>query len=138
MRYYLDTNMLVFILSNDSDEINPKVTDVLRDYSTILYVSSVAVKEFILLFRIGKLKTHRYKSEHDVLEKLSKSDIEIIFFNEHHFNKYTQLQIVDGHKDMNDHAIIAQAIADKIPVISSDGKFKLYEKQGLQLVFNKR
>jgi len=34
--------------------------------------------------------------------------------------------------------IIAQAISDKMPVISSDRKFKLYEKQGLQLVFNKR
>jgi PIN domain nuclease of toxin-antitoxin system len=45
---------------------------------------------------------------------------------------------VGKHNDPNDHAIIAQAIADKIPVISSDHKFKSYISQGLKLVFNKR
>jgi PIN domain nuclease of toxin-antitoxin system len=36
------------------------------------------------------------------------------------------------------HVIIAQAISDKIPLISSDQKFKLYTSQGLDFVFNKR
>jgi len=48
------------------------------------------------------------------------------------------LEPASDHKDPNDHIIIAQSISDKIPVISSDRKFKLYEKQGLKLVFNKR
>jgi len=39
---------------------------------------------------------------------------------------------------MNDHLIISQAISDKIPVISSDYKFKEYIEQGLDFVFNKR
>jgi PIN domain nuclease of toxin-antitoxin system len=134
----LDTNLLIFILSNDRDEIYFKVSDILKDYSTILYTSSVSVKELILLFRIGKLKFLRYKSETDLLEELKKSSIEIIFFNEYHFDQYTRLQIEEDHKDMNDHAIIAQSISDKIPLISSDHKFKNYVSQGLSLVFNKR
>jgi PIN domain nuclease of toxin-antitoxin system len=138
MRYYLDTNLLIFILSKNYDEINFKVSDILNDCSTILYTSSVSIKELILLFKIGKLKFLRYKSEHDLLEELKKSGIEIIFFNKHHFDKYTGLQIVEGHKDMNDHAIIAQAISDKIALISSDYGFKNYTSQGLTLVFNKR
>jgi PIN domain nuclease of toxin-antitoxin system len=138
MRYYLDTNLLVFNLSNDYDEINYKVASIIRDYSIILYVSSVAVKELILLFRIGKLKSRRHKSERDLLEELKKSSIEVVFFNEHHFHKYTHLQIADGHKDMNDHAIIAQAISDKIPLISSDRCFENYRSQGLDFIYNKR
>ena len=51
---------------------------------------------------------------------------------------YAGLETVTDHKDPNDHMIIAQSISDKIPVISSDKKFKLYENHGLQLVFNKR
>ncbi|OAV63386.1 hypothetical protein Barb6_03775 [Bacteroidales bacterium Barb6] len=39
---------------------------------------------------------------------------------------------------MNDHAIIAQAISDKIPLISSDTKFQYYTGQGLDFIFNKR
>ena len=51
---------------------------------------------------------------------------------------YAKLEPAKDHKDPSDHIIIAQSISDKIPVISSDRKFKLYEKQGLQLIFNKR
>ena len=138
MRYYLDTNILIFILSDDYDEIETKVLNALEDYSAILYVSSMAVKELLLLYRIGKLKSQRFKSERFILDSLGKAGIKIIFFNEHHFAKYAQLQIVEGHKDMNDHAIIAQAISDKIPLISSDHEFKKYIHQGLHLVFNKR
>jgi PIN domain nuclease of toxin-antitoxin system len=138
MRYYLDTNMLIFILSKDPDEINSKTSNILTDYTNIFYVSSVAVKELILLYRIGKAVPKTIKSEEDILNEIKKSGIEIIFFNEHHFSTYTKLSIVEGHKDMNDHAIIAQAISDKVALISSDHTFKKYTSQGLDFVFNKR
>ena len=138
MRYYLDTNLLVFMLSKNYDEITSDVTGVLKDYATILYASSVSVKELILLYRSGKLKSRQYKSEQELLEKLKMLGVEMIFFNKYHFTTYTQLQMIEGHKDMNDHAIIAQANSDKIPLISSDHEFKKYVSQGLNLVFNKR
>jgi PIN domain nuclease of toxin-antitoxin system len=138
MRYYLDTNLLVFILFKNKDDISSKVSDILTDYSTLLYASSISVQELILLFRIGKLMPFRYKYEHDLLDELKKYGIEIIFFNKQHLDQYTRLQIIEGHKDMNDHAIIAQAMSDKIPLISSDHEFKNYTSQGLTLVFNKR
>jgi PIN domain nuclease of toxin-antitoxin system len=138
MRYYLDTNILVFILLKTHDDINSEVSNLLSDYSNSFYASSVAVEELILLYRIGKIKNRRYKSEEDILDEIKKSEIKIIFFNEHHFSKYAKLTIIDGHKDMNDHAIIAQAIADKIALISSDREFKNYTSQGLNFIFNKR
>jgi PIN domain nuclease of toxin-antitoxin system len=130
--------MLIFILSKNSDEIALNVSNILTDCSTILYAGSVAIMELILLFRIGKMKYLRYKSENNLLDELKQSGIETIFFNEHHFSKYAQLQIAEGHKDMNDHAIIAQAISDKIPLISSDHAFKNYVSQGLNFVYNRR
>jgi PIN domain nuclease of toxin-antitoxin system len=53
-------------------------------------------------------------------------------------SKYVELSLSAGHRDMNDHAIISQAISDKIPLISSDMKFHDYTKQGLNFVYNKR
>ncbi len=139
MRYYLDTNMLVFILQKNKDNINRKVVEILKDYSTILYASSVAVNELIFLYRIGKVSLNCNKNEQDVICELKQTyDIETIFFNEHHFKKYLSLNIVENHKDMNDHTIIAQAVSDKIPLISSDHEFKNYESQGLEFIFNKR
>ena len=138
MRYYLDTSMLFFILSRREDEINPKILTILNNYSTILYTSSIAVKELLLLFRIGKFKYPKYKFEKEIMDDIQKLHIEIVFFNQYHLETYTSLQIVDGHKDMNDHAIISQAISDKIPVISSDTKFFDYANQGLKFIHNKR
>jgi PIN domain nuclease of toxin-antitoxin system len=138
MRYYLDTNILVFIITVNEDNISAELLTILNDYSTTLYTSSVAAKELLLLFRIGKLKGKRFKSEEDILNGLEEAGIEIRYFNQYHFARYAKLKITDSHKDMNDHAIIAQAISDKIPLISSDHAFKNYVSQGLNFVFNRR
>ncbi|MCL2728032.1 MAG: hypothetical protein FWD56_06590 [Bacteroidales bacterium] len=58
--------------------------------------------------------------------------------NKHHLLQYAALETVAGHRDPNDHIIIAQAISDKIPIISSDRMFKQYIKQGLEFVYNRR
>jgi PIN domain nuclease of toxin-antitoxin system len=138
MRYYLDTNILVFIITVNEDSISTELSTILNDCSTTLYTSSVAVKELLLLFRIGKLRGKRFKTETDILDGLEETGIEIRYFNQSHFARYVKLRIIDSHKDMNDHAIIAQAISDKIPLISSDHAFKNYVSQGLNFVFNRR
>uniref|UniRef100_UPI000702F31E type II toxin-antitoxin system VapC family toxin n=1 Tax=Candidatus Symbiothrix dinenymphae TaxID=467085 RepID=UPI000702F31E len=108
------------------------------DYANTIYISSVAVQELILLYRIGKIKQLHFKSEAEMLAEIKKTYFEIVFFNEYHFAKYAKLEIVEGHKDMNDHAIIAQAMTEKIALISSDKEFANYTAQGLNFVFNKR
>jgi PIN domain nuclease of toxin-antitoxin system len=136
-RYYLDTNMLLFILSN-ADEIDKNVSALLKDIANILYTSSIAVQELLFLLRIEKIRSKIYKTEEDLLNGLAENSIEIIFFNSAHFLTYTKIHIIENHKDMNDHAIIAQAISDKITLISSDNAFKNYTSQGLKFLFNKR
>ncbi|GAP71393.1 hypothetical protein SAMD00024442_110_1 [Candidatus Symbiothrix dinenymphae] len=84
------------------------------------------------------MKNLRFKSEAAMLDAIKDLRYEIVFFNEYHFAKYTKLEIVEGHKDMNDHAIIAQAMTEKIALISSDKEFANYTAQGLNFVFNKR
>ncbi|HBK30297.1 MAG TPA: toxin PIN [Porphyromonadaceae bacterium] len=138
MQYYLDTNILVFFLSKQFDEIDRNVQAILRDYASILHASNIAVQELLLLYRIGKFKSKFYKSEIDLINGIKKANIRIVYFNEYHLDAYASLQIEDGHKDMNDHAIIAQAISDRIPLISSDHEFGYYTGQGLDFIFNQR
>ena len=138
MRYYLDTNILIFMLSGDRDNIEVSVRDILYDFSNILYTSSIALNELILLYKIGKIKFLICKSVQEVLDKIEKAGIEIKFYGKHHISQYVNLELSEGHNDMNDHAIIAQAISDKIPLISSDRDFKNYASQGLEFIFNKR
>ncbi|GHV11227.1 hypothetical protein FACS1894162_6470 [Bacteroidia bacterium] len=137
MRYYLDTNILAFILTQSQDDIHYHTSNLLSDYANSFYASSIAIQELMLLYRIGKVNIE-YKSDEMILKKIRDANIETVFFNKYHLESYSRLQILEGHKDMNDHAIIAQAISDKIPLISSDHAFKYYTPQGLNFIFNKR
>jgi PIN domain nuclease of toxin-antitoxin system len=140
MRYYLDTNILAFILFDKrlEDNCDKNVREIISDYANIFYISSVAMRELIKLFNDGELESIKYKSINDIFFLLDEYKIEIKPFTKQHVITYGKLSLVPDHKDPNDHMIIAQSISDRIPVISSDRKFKLYETQGLQLVFNKR
>jgi len=140
MRYYLDTNILAFILFDKrlDDNCDRNVRSIVSDYENIFYISSVAMRELVRLYNDDELKSIKYKSIDDIFSLLDEYNIEIKPFTKQHVITYGQLSIVAEHKDPNDHMIIAQSISDKIPIISSDRKFKLYENQGLQFVFNKR
>lgn len=139
MRYYLDTNMLFFILHNEKGNIHYDIRAILESYSNVLLVSSVVVEELLFLFRVGKFTPKTiYKTEQAITRAIKDLGIETVYFNENHFSEYEKLEIPENHKDMNDHLIISQAISDKIPLISSDSKFPFYEKQKLKFVFNKR
>ncbi|GHT38394.1 hypothetical protein AGMMS49965_01630 [Bacteroidia bacterium] len=138
MRYYLDTNILIFIFLKEYDNIHRDVWKIVEDYSSILYVSAVAVKELIHLYKTGDVKDKDYKTAKDLLAAITDANIEIKPLNRYHLAKYAEIDIVKGHKDPNDHIIIAQAISGKIPLISSDHQFPFYAEQGLSCVFNKR
>ena len=138
MRYYLDTNILIYILSNDSDEFSLQTLNVLEDYSNTFYLSTVVLKELILLYKEGKLKHLKYKTYQDIFDMIDALGIKIMPVQRKNLFAYAELVPVVEHKDPNDHIIIAQSISDNIPIISSDRKFRLYEQQGLQLIFNKR
>jgi PIN domain nuclease of toxin-antitoxin system len=92
----------------------------------------------ILLYKEEEFKKSKYKTYKDIFAAIEDLGYEIVSVTKKHLFAYAELEPMEDHKDPNDHLIIAQSISDKIPVISSDGKFKFYENQGLQFVFNKR
>jgi PIN domain nuclease of toxin-antitoxin system len=137
-RFLLDTNVLVFILVNP-ESISNDVDLILKDFSNQLYTSSIAVSELIHLYKINKIQSKDYKSAIEIQEAIEKDFyIEILPFNKNHTKTLANLTIADGHNDPFDHAIISQAISDRITLISSDTKFKHYTSQKLKFVFNKR
>ena len=138
MRYYLDTNVLIFVLTRNDYSICRDVQFILDDYCNRFYVSSVAVQELIHAYKIGGMRDIHNKSVNELFHSIEKSGIEIVPMNRYHLLEYTKLETAYGHKDPNDHIIIAQAISDKIPIISSDRKFKEYIAQGLEFVYNRR
>jgi PIN domain nuclease of toxin-antitoxin system len=61
---------------------------------------------------------------------------QVKYVTKEHLRTLSKLETVEGHNDPNDRLIIAQAIIEKIPLISSDKKFPKYTKFGLEFVSN--
>ncbi|GJG37299.1 type II toxin-antitoxin system VapC family toxin [Prevotella lacticifex] len=140
-RYYLDTNILVFLLEKRSDEISKEVGELIMDYENLLFTSTVCVHELIHLSQIGKLHIKRKGKNADISEFsqwLDEMSIKIVPVTVQNLQTYSTLPLFDEHRDPNDRLIIAQAISDKIALVSSDRKFDMYEKYGLEFVFNRR
>lgn len=140
MRYLIDTNIFVYFAS-DLDLLSRDVQSITSDYDTTLYMSAESVKELIVAFRTKKLLSKRWKNELEMIRAIEDEFfIQILPIKKEHLETYAQLQLNDaqGHKDPSDHMIIAQAITEHLPLISSDSRFLFYRNQGLDLIFNSK
>jgi len=112
--------------------IDKNVTTIIEDYENSIYVSSSSVFEALHLYQSGRIKTN-YKSITDFIRALKKQLI-ILHTKSEHFDTFAKLPAVPGHNDPIDRIIIAQSITEKIPLISSDSKFKHYKE--LDFIYN--
>jgi PIN domain nuclease of toxin-antitoxin system len=97
------------------------------------------VKEMLHLFQTHKIKNTKWKVAQDIVNSIeSEWNVTIKYVQREHLITFSGLDRVENHNDPSDRLIIAQAICEKIPLISSDGKFGHYRKQNLQFVFNKK
>ena len=139
MRYLIDTNIFVYLMV-EPDMLNHDVDALLRDYDNQLYISIESVKELVVAYRNKGLWGNVWHSEEDMVRDIINSNISIIPLKPEHLLTYAKMEINNGqgHKDPSDHIIIAQAITERIPLISSDTRFDFYKNQGLDFIFNKK
>ncbi|MDR0868512.1 MAG: type II toxin-antitoxin system VapC family toxin [Planctomycetota bacterium] len=135
-RYLLDAHIAVYMLSN-SPELDRAVSKIFSDHITERYISTVSVQEIIHLQKIGKIKPYGEKPE-DVIFACETAGFHFLPVNREHLRAYANLTTHPDHKDPNDHIIIAQAIAERMTLISSDRQFDFYTRQKLRLLFNRR
>jgi PIN domain nuclease of toxin-antitoxin system len=135
-RYLLDTNIVLNFLFNPK-ELERKVVDILDDYNSRFYVSTVSVQEIIHLYQRSKIKTG-WKKPEDILPAIESMNYELLPVKREHLAVYASLSVKDNHNDPNDHIIISQAIAERLTLISSDSQFIYYVKQKLRFIFNER
>jgi len=137
MRYLIDSNILILNIVDD-DQLTAEVKDILDDYGNRIYISSKCVEELIYLQQAEKIRIKRWKSADDIVDDIKGLDIGIKYVAEEHLRTLARLPLFPDHRDQTDRIAIAQAITEKIPIISSDRKFQDYRRSGLDLVFNKR
>lgn len=138
MRLLLDTCIIAFI-ALEPDRLSQDVLSLIEDYDNQLCVSMESVKELIVAYRRKGIGRKIWKREEDIINMI-KEDlcIHILPIREEHIRTYAHLTIneAQGHNDPSDHIIIAHAITEHIPLVSSDHKFDFYIKQGLDYICN--
>ena len=137
MRYFIDTNIFLF-LNTDMDEIGSEVKALLEDYENSFIISVEAIREIVMLLKSGRIVVRGWNSFTDIKASLDAHGVEIRYISEAHLKTLYALHPAPHHSDPADLMIIAQAITEDIPLISSDTKFPLYTRQGLKSVLNKR
>jgi len=138
MRYLIDTNIFIkFII--DKYDISDNIQKILSDYENIIYVSSESIKEFIHLVQNEKIVPKKDIRSLDVFDFIENHLGFIVkYIAKEHLQTLAKLENVENHNDPSDRLIIAQAITEKIPLISSDSKFPKYRKQGLDFIPNRK
>ncbi|MDR1698564.1 MAG: PIN domain-containing protein [Prevotellaceae bacterium] len=137
MRYFIDTNLLADFVAESY--ISPDIYRILDNYETQIYVSSEVVKEFIHLVQNGKVAPKKKIHQLDIVDFIENSlGFNVKYVAKEHLRTFAKLDTVEGHNDPNDRLIIAQAITEKLPLISSDRHFTKYIKAGLDFIPNYR
>ena len=134
MKYLLDTHILIWILT-DNLKLDPIVKTVLIDSSNEFFFSIESVREIIVKTKTGKLMLP-IPIDHLLLEIQSQYGVRLLTVKPKHLKQLYILETPATHKDPFDHLLIAQAIAEKLILVSADRNFPYYQEQGLQLLIN--
>ena len=136
MRYLIDTNVLAnFVVNN---YISNDVRAIISDYENQIYVSSESIKEFIHLVQEKRIILNKSIRSLGILDLIENElGFNVKFVAKEHLCTLAKLETVEGHNDPGDRLIIAQAITENIPLISSDTKFPKYTKFGLDFIPNR-
>jgi len=136
MRYLIDANIFIFLLW-EKDRLTREVWGILQDYGNRVYISAESVREIVHLRQCGKFSSKEQIFADSVVDFINnETNFEIKPIKNEHLKTLEQIPILQDHKDPSDRMIIAQAITEKMALVSSDTMFPCYKKFGLELIPN--
>ena len=132
----LDTCAIIDLLV-DMDNLSKGAQALIEDPDNILFASAESMRELVVHFNNKKLLNRYFKTATDVLQTVEDElAIEFLPIRRDVGFAYSRLRLNFGqdHRDPSDHMIIAHAITERLPLLSSDDKFPFYREQGLDLI----
>jgi len=136
MRLMLDTCVIIDLLI-DMDNLSKGAQELIEDPDNLLFASAESMRELVVHFNNKKLLNRYWKTSEEVLRTVEDElNIEFLPVRPDVGYAYSRLRLNFGqdHRDPSDHMIIAHAITERLPLLSSDEKFPFYRAQGLDLI----
>ncbi|QSR84402.1 type II toxin-antitoxin system VapC family toxin [Methylacidimicrobium sp. B4] len=123
MKILLDTQCWLW-MEAEPERLNPQVRDLLLDPAHALYLSAASAWEISIKIAIGKLRLpsppSAYLAERMGREKLRPLSIE-------HEHALLAGSLPPHHRDPFDRMLVAQALREKLTLLSADPIFARYE-----------
>ena len=112
MNLLLDTHVLIWVLENNS-QLSSNARDAIIDGNNIVFVSAVSAWEISIKKAMGKLKAPDNLDEETRLHRFTQLNISF---------EHAQLagKLPDIHKDPFDRMLIAQAMTEKLTLVTRD------------------
>lgn len=126
MRLLLDTAVLIYAVESP-ENLSLRVDVALQNPKTTLELSVISLTEIAIKSSLGKLRL----SAGDARKAVEDLGIRMLSYTAEHAFHLFDLPL--HHRDPFDRQIIAQALAENIPVATPDEKFRLYE--GLRVIW---
>ena len=119
MKIIIDTHIFLWALIDPSRIAGKKLVE-LESPTNIIFVSSVTISELMIKASIGKLQV-----DFDPVELALESGFELLDFSARDALQLKELPF--HHRDPFDRMLISQSIVTKYPLMTDDGKIRLYE-----------
>jgi len=126
VRLLLDTAILIYAVESP-ERLSKRATAVLENSENVLELSAISITEIAIKASLGKLKLTAAIARQAVQDL----DVRVLPYTAEH--AYELFDLPRHHRDPFDRQIIAQALSEKIPVVTPDQQFKFYE--GLKLIW---
>lgn len=122
MRYLIDTHTFLWFVTNDS-KLSHDALDLIENDANAIFLSIASLWEMGIKFSIGKLKIHKPFQEF-VDEQIHVNQLQLLNIEPSHITMVSILPF--HHRDPFDRMLIAQAITEKMSIISADTAFDSY------------
>ncbi|HEV2425210.1 MAG TPA: type II toxin-antitoxin system VapC family toxin [Terriglobia bacterium] len=120
MRALLDTAVLIWAASSP-ERITRRARSAMKSPRSVLEFSAVSLSEIAIKRSVGKLDF----SGPDVEQALNDLGVRILPYTAEHAFLLFDLPV--WHNDPFDRQLVAQALSERIPVVTPDEKFRLYK-----------
>ena len=122
MRLLLDTHTFLWFV-NDNPKLSDHLKELIEDTSNVSYISTASLWEMSIKFNLGKLRLDPNYEEF-INREVTTSNIQLLNIELKHLSINATLPF--HHRDPFDRLIIAQSIAENIPIVTLDSAFNQY------------
>ena len=124
--FLLDTHSFIWFFKGDA-QLSRKARKIIDDEENIKFISIVSAWEMTIKQNKGREFLDLGTTVDDFVEqKLIYQDFQLLPVELSHLKVLSVLPVLKTHKDPFDRLLIAQAISEKLSLISCDNKFKDY------------